>query len=538
MKAGVKKEKSPIIIPLLCGLAGILYFILIFGWQNVNPNHTAWVLNGGGDNFQHYIGWRFFRDSPWIKHVLFFQNLNYPSGTSVIVTDSNPLMCLIFKCFRKYLSVQFQFNGIWLVLCYGLAGFLSARIGIELTRSKIWACVCSAFVLLNPVILQRAAIHDNLAGHWIILLAFLLWITRSKSLNAAGWAFCTIMAMLIHVYFLPMILLFLLFQTIQSISEKEKVQKILLPWVASAGAFLLVYYLAGFRYILPQSGSYGELSMNLNAFFNSDGTSDFLPALSEFPLQYEGFNYWGLGLLVLCAVTLILMDRQHYRRALLFIFPSLLWILLAASQNITWGNRILFSFLIPEKVLSWLSVFRSSGRLGWPFYYLVLFGCASALSKSQKKRFTAFLIGFCLLLQIIDFSNFRTGYYRRFHSVSDVSENLTAELTFPSGTKHIAVSDGKSSDKNQLALFAADHHLTFNQSANARAIQPIFGGPDLTIEETFDQKAFKKDTVYFILDSRMQTEVMEKYSEYVKIQNNWIYLYGNDLVKITNGSEK
>ena len=45
--------------------------------------------------------------------------------------------------------------------------------------------------------------------------------------------------------------------------------------------------------------------MNLNAFINPDGNSSLLSDRPTFPLQYEGFNYWGLGLICLFLLSLL-----------------------------------------------------------------------------------------------------------------------------------------------------------------------------------------------------------------------------------------
>ncbi len=45
----------------VCTILGLLFILVIFGAKNINPLNTDWVRFGGGDNFQHYIGWRFFR---------------------------------------------------------------------------------------------------------------------------------------------------------------------------------------------------------------------------------------------------------------------------------------------------------------------------------------------------------------------------------------------------------------------------------------------------------------------------------------------
>ena len=113
---------------------GFIFVLLVFSPGNIDPSNTDWVVNGGGDNLQHYLGWRFFRSSPWTRYVLFMRNWNYPVGSSVIVTDSNPLFCIIFKLLDSILPSHFQFNGIWILVSYLLLAFFAGLIGWRLSH--------------------------------------------------------------------------------------------------------------------------------------------------------------------------------------------------------------------------------------------------------------------------------------------------------------------------------------------------------------------------------------------------------------------
>ena len=192
---------------IAAALGGALIFVLVvFGPANIDPLNTDWVTTGGGDNLQHYIGWRFFRNAPWSRQLLFDQELNYPVGTSVIVTDSNPLFCLVFKLLRSVLPAEFQFNGIWILSCYLLLAFFAVLILRQLSARPVICVLGAMLAVLNPVVLQRALIHDNLCAHWLILAAILLFLNRAQyRRNAVGWALLVLVTLLIHFYFIPMI---------------------------------------------------------------------------------------------------------------------------------------------------------------------------------------------------------------------------------------------------------------------------------------------------------------------------------------------
>ncbi len=462
-------------------IAALVFVLAVFTPANIDPGNTRWVVNGGGDNLQHYLGWRFFRNSSWSRHVLFMQDLNYPAGTSVIVTDSNPLYCLAFKLFRSVLPAEFQFNGIGILCSWLLLALFSALIGWKLTRSVPLTLAGALIAVLDPVILQRALIHDTLTSHYLIAAAFWLFLNDDRRWNIPGWFILTEITLLTHIYFIPMIGFVFALQIIRMIGKKA-------PWTRIAGlslvfasALLAGYYFWGYVYILPRSGSFGELSMNLNAFFNPDGTSLILRDRPSLPLQYEGYNYWGLGLLLLAGTGLLIGLRGRIRTKIPYLVLTLLLCAAAASHIAYFDTAELYHIPLPEKIYFLLSVFRSSGRLAWPVYYLVLFGSLKYISEVRRHR-TAFAVFavLCVLIQAADLSPLVKMAAERFRSpenhLADLPEELTAAI--PADAEHLFVTGAEGKMTDALALYAADHRMTFNQSANARGIRPIFGGEE------------------------------------------------------------
>lgn len=479
-------------------LAAIIFVLAVFSAKNIDPLSTDWVINGGGDNFQHYIGWRFFRESRWTRYLLFMRDLNYPVGTSVIVTDSNPLFCLIFKLFRNILPETFQFNGIWILCSYLLIAFFAGQIGWKLS-GNVWASLIGTLLcILNPVILQRALIHDTLTAHWLILAAVCLFLDVRNRLNPAGWFILIWTAMLVHIYFVPMIGFIFCLQIIRMFILRISLKKTGLTVLSAAAALVSGYFGMGYAHILPQSGSYGELSMNLNAFFNPDGVSGFLRSRPTMPLQYEGFNYWGLGLILLFAAGIAAGGATYFRKILPFILPSVLLILLAVSNEAYFDAGSVWSVEIPESVHSLLSVFRSSGRLVWPLYYLVLFASLYALGKGRVPGKAAiWIMAACLLVQAGDLGQYCAETAERFRHPDNRIAELPAELgsLIPDGTAHLFASDGGGRNADALALFAADRHLTYNRMANARSIRKVFGG-DMTEMDKLTCSGLEAKSVY------------------------------------------
>lgn len=96
---------------------GAIVFVIIYGVKILNPTYVDWLL-GGGDLSQHYLGWEFFRKGDWKFPLGLTDMAAYPLETSVVFTDSIPLFALFFKIFRNILPQNFQYFGIYGILCF------------------------------------------------------------------------------------------------------------------------------------------------------------------------------------------------------------------------------------------------------------------------------------------------------------------------------------------------------------------------------------------------------------------------------------
>ena len=504
----------------------LTFIAVIFSFENVDPSNINWVTNGGGDNLQHYLGWRFYRNSSWNRYLFFMRDLNYPVGTSVIVTDSNPLFCFIFKILKNMLPETFQFNGIWIVLSYLLIGFFSVKISWKLTGNFLLSLLSALIAILNPVVLQRAIIHDTLTAHWIILFGIYLILQDESRWNPVGWFLITEATLLIHIYFIPMLAFLWVLQIIRMTIKKRVFMKLILAFIVFPVSILLGYYAAGYAHIVPQSGSFGELSMNLNAFINPDSIPALLQPRPIISLQYEGFNYWGLGLIILVIFGLLLSVKSIFLKSFPYILPSVGLILLAASNIGYFDNKIVYQIDLPEKILSTLSVFRSSGRLVWPLYYLVLFTVIYSLSQvmrssNRKRIITQGMVVICAVIQIYDLHEFHAQTSFRFRNPENMLPSLPSAFTevIPENIKHIYCSEGDSKMKDAIALFAVKNHLTFNRSANAREIEHIYGGDMLDMENLTCELA-DVDSIYVYLAPQRVPSELEDCADIAIIRNN------------------
>lgn len=73
--------------------------------------------------------------------------LSYPNKMSVVFTDSIPCFAVLFKILSPVLPDEFQYFGLWGMLCFVLQGILSVRIVRNFTYSGVYAVLAGWCIL-------------------------------------------------------------------------------------------------------------------------------------------------------------------------------------------------------------------------------------------------------------------------------------------------------------------------------------------------------------------------------------------------------
>ncbi|HTA75907.1 MAG TPA: DUF6311 domain-containing protein, partial [bacterium] len=84
---------------------GMVFFTSVFGFKILNPTYADWLFTG--DSAQHYLGWEFFRNESWKNPLGLISSYGIPDGSSVVYTDSIPLLAIFFKIFKSILPQPF-----------------------------------------------------------------------------------------------------------------------------------------------------------------------------------------------------------------------------------------------------------------------------------------------------------------------------------------------------------------------------------------------------------------------------------------------
>lgn len=411
---------TPTQILLVLLLAALLYLHL-FGLSTLQPTNTGWLLQG--DPAQHYLGWQFFRAESWQWPPGRIQGFNYPVGTTIVFTDSIPLLALLLKPFSTLLPKEFQYFGLWILACYLLSAYFGLRLLARATPHAGLRLAGACFFILSPPLLLRGYGHESLMAHWLLLAGMDSYLRGWRWHQWLGWS---LIAALVHPYLLLM-LLGLMVASAHAAWRIDKTQSLPSVLLDSAGIGLLLLLAMGLAGHFSGNGplhaeGYGFYNMNILALF--DPLLGWSRYLHQYPIhpdyaflgnfgQYEGFLYLGAGMILLLLVVLLLQlvrPQPLPRRWQPLLALAVLFWLLALSNVVTLAEHRLFTLPIADSLHRLLSVFRASGRFGWLAFYLITLGAIMLLLRQLPPRPAFIVLLVSLVLQLADQSDKHTEF--------------------------------------------------------------------------------------------------------------------------------
>ena len=467
-------------------LLGALVFLILYGVRVLDPTCVDWILNNASpDPAQHYLGWVFYRRSGWhLPYLGANYSAIYPYRTSILYTDSIPLLAVLGKLLGGVLPARFQYLGLWGLFCYamqgGLAQALIARVGGVRpgNTAKNWASVLGAGVLvLFPALNIRMFAHTALAANWLVLLALWLWLCAEQSENrptaaklCLWWGILGLLCAGIHLYYLPMVGMVLVAACVQRALEKRGPAAVVLPVASFCGAALAELFVLGAFAANFAGYSNGYLS-------GADLANLFVPGLGA---SWEQEIYAGLGTtiaVVLAMAGLLVQHKQagaFFRRHKNVVIAALVLLVLdaiaATGNTVTFAGRTLFTVPIPQALMDFWAMFSSCARLAWLAGMLLAVAACGLVLRFWQGAAAAVLLALCAAAQ--GFGQ-RAELAKRFAAYHDAAyyENTT-QLTDPAWEQlaasgqftHLAFAsfDFEHDEFWDLAAFAADHGWTSN----------------------------------------------------------------------------
>jgi Family of unknown function (DUF6311) len=473
-------------------IIAILIFHFSYGLGILNPQNINWLLSARHDWGTHYLGWAFYRDSPWMFPLGGMNGYVYPVGANVGLTDSIPLVAIPLKIISPLLSDDFQYLGLWLLSCYLMAAHYTLKI-FGLYKIPVYAGLLGVIlVVANPVLFYRG-MHPALCAHGFILAALYYYLVPAtadtvKKINRAQ-LWLALLSGLINPYLCLIVLGFSFILPAKEyfynklITGRQAILYPLLTCVYVVISWLLVGMISlGHGERLDVKDGYGLYGFNYNSFFNSGGFSAFLPGMPWVsPHQYEGFMYMGVGIMLLIAIALVYFlikgkpvqfFKTHKWLLPLFIL-AVVFSLFATSHIVTYGDHVLFEVPIPGILKKLGNIFRASGRFYWITYYLlILFFIIVFLKAKVPVWAKTAVMALLVLLQVYDThrlfeKNLPSGGYDSPLAEAEwnaVLPNFKRIVTYPPFNNHLL----NNMDYQDLSFLAVKNHMPLTVGYTAR----------------------------------------------------------------------
>ena len=387
---------------------GIIAFGIIYGFGLLNVTNDNWIMKGvdDGDIVWHYAGWCAFRISEW--HFPLGLADTMAGGTYITYTDSIPWFAILFKLILQIIHYEgtFQYFGIYTLLCYILQAIGTGLLIRRKTSSHFAILACMLLLCFSPILMERALRHTALAAQWFILFAmyaYLKFLDRDCKGFPVSFSILAFLAVGIHPYFSPLVLIFSFLSVISSLYRRTNVLPNIWGFVFSislpvAGGMVIGALGTG---INPSRWGFGYFGMNLNALVNpkSVGGYDWSVFFKVHPQilgNWDGFNYLGMGYLFLIAMAgislLIAYPKQNQLKTfdvLAYIAACIGMTLFAVSNVVTFNDKTLVTIPLSDKLVDLCGIFRASSRMFYFTYYsLVIFSLYRIhdvlLSSNQK----------------------------------------------------------------------------------------------------------------------------------------------------------
>src|SRR5258708_3780864 len=409
---------------------GLWVFHYYYGIWFTDTDYISWRV-GNGECETWILGWTFFRNEPWLWPPGKFLRYGFPYGGSVALTGSIPLVAIPLKLFSHHLTVDFQYFGAWMALCYVLQACAGAMLTRLATKNPL-AILAGALLFVSIpllVVMQMCCIGT----HWLLLFALWLYLVDYKRVLQlrtfiALSVSLNIMAMAVFPYLAAMVFalscaLYVRLGIIEkSISRKSMYS--LLGGVALAD--LLSLYLAG-GFVIPMkdfTNATGlEWPLALDGLFSSGGFSRFRFMGTYSPLYGgERYMYLGLGLLLIgllgaCSFVIKEWRKRRSRESNPDIGSPIRWkywaplivvcsvfLFYAISNNVYLDcDHRLFDFPLPNLFLKLVLPFRECARFFWPCYYLIIFLIILSVLKGFDYRIATALLWFAVAIQLCEF---------------------------------------------------------------------------------------------------------------------------------------
>lgn len=498
-------------------LLGACSFFLVAGHRILDPGNIAWLE--AGDPATHYLGWTFFRDGPWTMPLGSNPRYGLDLGSSILLSDSHPLLAFIFKPLSGYLPAVFQYFGAWIFACFLLQSWFAWKLTGLFAEDRLQRLLAAGLFVFAPPMLWRLYGHLALFGHFIIVAALYVRFNPRPRQRWPEWAALLTIAALVTPYFLAMVLALWLSDLIGRVRDRPAVLTVtVVEAVATMLWIAVVAWQAGYFTASPGvgGGAYGVFHFNLLDPLNAEGWSYVLESIPRVPDHQAGSNFLGLGVILLLLWALPVARLADFRKFaaltdLKVVGPVLFCLTAFAITNSIGIGSYLISLPLPEALLNAAATFRASERMFWPAFYCIVLLAIFLVVAGYARQTARLLLAAALLVQVVDTSAAWRGIRNRL-MVPPASE-WTSPLVDPFWDAaaeryrklRIIPPRAYSSDWASLAYYAATHGLATNAVYLARVDGEALAKSLTAASRTLETGRYKRNTLYVLDEHAVPT---------------------------------
>ena len=407
-------------------LISFAWLVTTVGFNNISFQSTEWLYQGN-DSELPQMGWYFFRNDIWRFPLGSNPNYGTNYGSSIVFADSIPILSIIFKLFKSYLPVNFQYISFWYFICFFLQLLFSYKILEKFTNSTTYSFIGSIFFLITPILLYKFQAVPALTGHWVLLFSLYLGLNKDLTKNKLSWIFIIILSCLVNFYFMIMVLgTYSILRILTLKFNKKEIFYFIKDFLIIFILLVLVLYTIGYfqiRIADTMALGFARDKLNLLSIFDPNNSNSavngswslFLPDIKLTQGEEgEGFNFLGTGQILLLFSAILLFFTKKKKKNLQniksnkeiknLIITSAFFTLWALSTKISFGAYTIIDIPLNKYVYGLFSVVRPTGRLFWIVSYFLLILSLIILFKCFSKKISVSIITIFLLIQIVDTS--------------------------------------------------------------------------------------------------------------------------------------
>ncbi len=501
-------------------MLGVVAFLIVVGPRALNPENIAWL--GQGDQVQHFLGWHFFRNSDWTLPPGLNPDFGIELSSAIVYSDSNPLLALLFKPFSNILPEVFQYFGLWLLVCFVLQAWFAWKLLGLITNNQIVRILGAGFFVFSPPMIFRMAVHLNLAGHFLVLAALYLALKPKIEGRALPWAILLSVSALVHAYLLAMVgLIWLADLAGRLFIGKRPVGEAVREVIGMLAILALVCWMAGY-FSVGQGvvgGGFGQYRMNLLSIFDAGGWSFALKDIPKAEDNLEGFNFLGLGTIILAlwSIPILISGRVNIwpavRRQAMLLLVLLGLTLFALSNSVGIADTV-FHYSLPEWVLRGANIFRASGRMFWPVFYMLVFVLLFVVIRGHDARPAITILAGALILQVVDTSAAWAGIRTSLMAepASEWSSPLKDPFWADAARKYKKIRwiqpANVSPNWQVLATFAAKHHMATDAVYLARVSHSALTDAQARAQDAVQASHYEADTLYILNEAALRAAAL------------------------------